>query len=1239
MRWLILLVAFCSTLSAQSIEVLHDLRHDAERDVEAKKYEDARVKLRDAALIGRSIEHPKLEATCLVRLAQILRWADTGIQDSDAAFRLAETALTVSKHAGLRDLELAALNTLRVKSEDYWQANIDAALAWDGYGVFELLWSFENRQDPLNEARIEFLATGMELADRRARLRLLTNSTRPIEGLEEDILELATDAKEAGFSRLTIAILEDCRTQSTEILTNWQSHLETTERYRDNAQALLECMPAKAEADSEEYKSANEQLLRAFRYAGTARDLELQVSLSAKLRSFTGKQRWTEIGEALRNRQLWELIADGRRAVKDEFFPYAELIEKLEAHAEHSEVAEILLLLRGDSATRSDADRKAYADALREALAEDTLRDSAAVLAEIAGRDEAFDVLVEALAEEENPDELAWAIETLARQEDMDTLITLLAHKDWEVREASAAAIFRLDATGFGFKITFAAANMRNNGAGLYLTGTFAEFGTPGAIDTLEKEAAGDNAARSAIASGILASLGYATPIRKLHELVNKEKISSAVPRVLARAPRSWGAELVYNSSSASSYHASRAAFRRDHENRARRMSARGLHANLYLLSDGVSDSKLDMQLLNESQTSDSSETRDMINWTADRSGAQGTEVNDALAETEEETALRRLARTERETANEPAGNRRRIVIIDLDGSGYARCVVEYEIGTAEVVDNKLVIPYRMRHTYQAVGGGLAGQIYSKVTIPMAASDVRGAVSVVIPDYEPIEASYGGARDGWGTIVAPLPYKELGEGLGDNTPIPLDEVIQGKLDVRFDFNGNAGQMEFPLRFVAPPEGDKPDLVPLALTIDPPVPEIGQSARVYLRVKNNGKAVGDVAVSSVRFMIRNPQSEDGWRTLDARVFSPRGWRPGEIRTFEVRPKFVEGYYMNTYSYTYTPALGDTVVSAVVDPDNSIEELDEENNSIDIESPLRHDEETGTALAETEALEALQQPAEDLKTATTLEELDDAYGRAYSIFERLSNKTPAVEIMLRHLYTAYSMREARMRADEALKDLKEARENGTLDAIKARSIRRRLERAQESYLASGVPIKIETLEKARNVTLATANLPAAVGDYDQLNYALNRYDTDESAAGNASRYLKALDGALLAVTEAQRAAERGEVDVGNLMDATSNAADALDVKLPGFSNLHRELLKAELEYADKGMRKEADAIEALTAVIAGEEGAEERLNAAVGEVERHVSAGPFTKDALKNIVKGWVKDIPIVGQIADIIFSWK
>lgn len=1238
MRVLLLLVAFCSALSAQSIEVLHDLRRDAERDIEAKKYEDARVKLRDAALIGRSIEHPELEATCTLRLAQILRWSDTGIQDSEAAYRLAETALTVSTHAGLKQQELDALNILRPKSEDYWLASMDAALAYDAFDIIELAWRVENSLNPPNEEHLKTLTTGMELADRRARLRAMTNAGRPPESLTDDILKFASDARNAGFARIALAVLEDCRGLSVEVLASWQSQLQTTKRYRDNAQAVLEISPSSANPDDEGYESVVSALIRAFGHAGTARDLQLQVQLGTKIHAITGERRWSAITESLSDRVTWELIADGRRAVRDSFFLSDGLIEKLEAHGDNAEVHEILLLLRGEPKSRSDEDRKKYTDALRAALKDPNTRGAAAILAEIAMREEAFPVLVEELHEEGNAPALAWAIETLARQQDIETLIELLKHKDWEVVEAAAAAIFRLDATGLGFKITLAAANIPNNGAALYVSGTLAKFGTPNSLDSLEKEVREGNSGRRAIASGILASLGYATPVKTFRELLNEEKPSFVIPRVLARMPRTWGAELVYDSNSISSYHASRAAFRRTDPNRTRRIPARGLHANLYLLPEGVADGNLDMQLLSEAQSAEKSETRDLIAWAADRAGAQGNEVDNALAETEDETPLRRLARIERETSSRPEGNRKRLVIIDIDGDGFARCAIEYEVGTAQIVDNKIRIPYRMSHTFKAVGGGLAGQVYSKVTIPMAASNVRGKVFVVIPGYEPIEAVYGSGADGWGEVIAPLPIK-TGEGLDDNTPAPLEEIVQGKLDVRFDFNGNPGQLEFPLRYVAPPEGDKPDLVPLALTIDPPVPEIGRSARVYLRVKNNGKAVGDVGFSSVRFMIKNPQSEDGWRTLDARPFSPRGWRPGEIRTFEVRPKFVEGYYMNTYSYTYTPALGDTVIRADVDPDNSVKEMDDENNAIEVDSPLRHDEQTGTALAEAEALEALKQPAEDLKNATTLEELDDAYGRAYSIFERLTNKTPAVEIMLRHLYSAYAMKEARMRADAALKDLRQAREDGTLDAIKARTIRSRLERAQEAYLNSGVPIKVETLEKCRNATLAAANLPAAVGDYAQLNYALNRYDSDESAAGNASRYLKALDGAMLAVTEMERARQRGEVDAGNLMDAASNAADALELKLPGFSNLHREILKAELEYADKGMRKEADAIEALTAVISGEEGAQERLNAAVGEVEQHVSAGPFTPDSIKNIFKGWVKDIPVVGQIADIIFSWK
>jgi len=77
----------------------------------------------------------------------------------------------------------------------------------------------------------------------------------------------------------------------------------------------------------------------------------------------------------------------------------------------------------------------------------------------------------------------------------------------------------------------------------------------------------------------------------------------------------------------------------------------------------------------------------------------------------------------------------------------------------------------------------------------------------------------------------------------------------------------------------------------------------------------------------------------------------------------------------------------------------------------------------------------------------------------------------------------------------------------------------------------------------------------------------------------------------------------VDVGNLMDAVANTADTLELKLPGFSNFQRAVFQAEVEYAEQGLRKEADAIQALGEVIEGKEGSEERLNAAVGD------AGPL------------------------------
>ena len=1228
-------------LSAQSIESLHDLRRDAESNISAKKYEEARVALRDAALIARSVEYPELEVTCLLRLGQLLRWSDTGITDEAAADRLSETALIIATRAGLHEKEAAALDRLRGRSDEDWKACAAASLAWGGFATFEYQWQIEN--DPKltdNDARRAFLKTCMDIADERARVRLETHALTLPEGAAERIIALSDKAAKAGLARLALAILEDGRDLLPAVALKRLEQLEGTERYRDIAEAIAETTTTSPK--EEEREAVEAALLRAYGYAGTARDLPLQIRLAGMLQKLTGKQRWSAIADSLRQRQMWELISDGQRAVRDDFFLYDGLIERLEQHADDPQIALVLLQLRGDA---KPGDSSAYEEALKAALADEKARPSAAVIAEVSGRHEGFAVLVASLAEKGNSQQLAWAIETLARQEDLETLFKLLDHEDWAVREVAAAAMFRLDTSEVGGRIIFAAIKRPTSGHTLYLTGCMAKAGLPAALRDLEKEAAGENEARRAIAAGILASLGFATPIATIHTMLDADKPNATIPRALGRMPRNWGEDLMYRASRVDNIHAARAAFVRGDKRRARRVFSNHPYSTVYLSPDpskGDLSRGNEMELVEAASTAESDNVRDLNTWAADRAGAQGSELDAASAAPEnesEERPLHRLARTERETTPLTAGNRKRLVLIDIDGNGMARCAIEFEVGTAEIVDNQLRIPYRWTMKIDAIGSSLAGIMYKQVVLAMAAADVLDSATIEIPGYEAIKAGFSGGSNGWSFVVASLPYEELGEGLGDNTPAPLDEVVQGKLKVHFDFNGNPGNLEFPLRYVAPPAGDKPDLLPQSIVLDPPVPELGTSARIYLRVVNNGKAVGDVAVSSVRFMIKNPQNEDGWRTLDARVFSPRGWRPGEVRTFEVRPKFVDGYYMNTYSYTYTPDIGDTTIRAIVDPDNTVKEMNEDNNQIDIESPLQFDEEKGSELAEAEALEALKQPAADLTAATNLAEIDDAYGRAYSIFERLKNKSPAVTIMIRHLYASFSLKEARFRAEDALKELKEARDSGNLTEVKARSIRRKLIRAQEDYLRAGVPVKVTTLERARNATLAAANTSAAIDDYAQLNYALNRYDSPDSPAGEATRYLKALDGALLAVREAERLRETGEMDIGNVMDATSNFADSVNLKLPGFSNLHRELLKAELEYADKGMRKEADAIDALSDVIAGKEGAQERLNQAVGDVESHVKAGPFTTDAIKNIAKGWVKDIPIIGQIADIIFSWK
>lgn len=1227
----------------QGVEGIHDLRVRAFELADENKLDEAYKVQRDAVLIARGQGRPELQAQCLLELAS-MDWDMSEDADFERPLRALQAARTIAIMTGRLDLE-ARLVDARFFQGDFDVTDVDqldAAIVLNDIHNFEILWN-QLRGDEETE---ELAANGLQVLDLMAEARLVARGLNNADAAVR-LAVAAGKIGKLGFKLCTIALLEEAFALEPSLIEVMQPMYEQRGDIRGLTLAAIISAPLKP--DDEKREEVISTLEAAYKTAIELRNTGLQIRAAEKLSKLTGDKYWSDAVRLIRQAELFELIADGRRALDNPFFMDASLLGRLRQRSDDAEVSEILDLMTAPRQPQKDI--KAFQAAFKTAIADEKNMRWAITIAELANRTEAFSVIVDALkADKANPFEFSAALEVLATVDDRATLIKLLAHKDPLVAEAAAAALFRLGIDGFEDAIRAEVARLKESNPPhrLYLQGALARLGDKASLDAVVAAASDEKIEYAAFGNGIMASLGYGKPMDSTLTLIVQNNSSMHLLRALGRMPNTWGQS---NSTAwkrgKGDYQAARMWGLRTVPDRFTFANWKDPYALIWTMPRAADTDyyREALKFHEEIPKVEDATARKMLAWAAEREGIRANSMNAPATEPEEgETALTPLddlVETERATRPMPqAENERRLTLFDWHSRGqWAMCKIRARTGSAVLTNaTNIQIPFKWKFKRHCVSGGILGVLYRDVILRIAETDLLDKLEILLPGYEPINATTSAGENGWSNINAELPMI-LGEGLGDDRPIPLEVIQQGKLRITFNFNGNHGSVEFPIRVDAPPDAEKPDLVPLQLSLDPAVPEIGESARIFLRVKNNGKSVERDAISSVRFQVHNPQSEQGWHTLDAQVFVANGWRAGEIRTYEVRPKFIDGYFMNQYSYTYTPAIGDSKLVAVVDPDNVIEELDETNNQIELEVPLRRSREEGVKLAEAEALAALAQPTEDFTAADTIEKLDTAYDQVIDIISALKEQTPAVRQMAITLSEVYWFRRSQLRAKAAMAELEAAKAEGTLTRDKARHLRNELLRSQREVMNSGTPIKIESLERARNITLAAANIPASVGDMDNLLYATNVTDTDESVAGDAARTMKAFDAAMLVYIEARRARETGRVDQGNVMDAIANTADTLDLKLPGFSNFQRAIFQAELEYVDQGMRKEADAIQCLSDVIEGKEGAQERLTAAAQDVEKHIKEGPFTDKSIKNIMRGWVKDIPVFGPLADMIFSWK
>ena len=858
---------------------------------------------------------------------------------------------------------------------------------------------------------------------------------------------------------------------------------------------------------------------------------------------------------------------------------------------------------------------------------------------EVLGRTEAFAVAAETVAGSRVPGYVSLAIESLATHDDLPKLLTLLKETRGDADVAAAAAIFRLSTPADIPSIRKALGDKLSPGAAAWLQGVLAREGDAAALAALLKLRSEKAPVAALNSLAVLAQLGYGTPFKAFATLPEDYCEGWFIHLVLARAPETWGAELRWKNTKTAidRMYAARGAFhRRDHSRVEALSEEREALSVAYELPRTPAERGIcGMGWILRARSYMDGEGTELL-WATEGSGMAFGDGEEKL-KARKGNPLAEFAADDLEfhRFGRLAGAQTRILTVD-EGEAWATCLATAVPECGEIVNDSLRLPFRLRwKTEEGDNGSLAGRI-GHVSLAITLSSLVRRAEIRIPGFEPIEAAVGAGTDDRLLITAPLPHVKTGEGLGSDTLIPMETLEKGTVTLRLEVDKAKAAMTFPLAFVMPPKKDKPDLVAAELILEPAVPKPGEETRVILRARNIGKAVDKEPVISVRYAVRNPQAAEGRRTVSVILDGAGGWRPGEWREFEARPKVVRDWYMNRYALSWTLEMGDTRLSATIDADNAVEEDKEDNNVCEREVPLYVPDDEGKRLAVDEMLAELDKLMKKVEEAKTPGDARITIGLMKTVLGRSRVSGPEIDIARLHLEAAVQIQVERLRVRAALRQARELAGDPAANQEALKTVVAELVAAEADLLDSGVPVTGDSITYVRNRTQLAANLLGAAGEGGTLAGIARGTETEGAERlKEVGETINRLDGALQLIRYARDRVEHRQADAGDAIEGMVSIAGGS----PGMSKLHQAMLQAELEYVDKGFRKEADALEALSQLIGGDKSAQERLDAACKDVEAHVTAGPFNKDSIRNIALGGVKDLPVLGKVVDAIVSWK
>ncbi len=267
---------------------------------------------------------------------------------------------------------------------------------------------------------------------------------------------------------------------------------------------------------------------------------------------------------------------------------------------------------------------------------------------------------------------------------------------------------------------------------------------------------------------------------------------------------------------------------------------------------------------------------------------------------------------------------------------------------------------------------------------------------------------------------------------------------------------------------------KPDLIVEKVAVDPAAPRPNQPTEVRFDVVNVGHAKSKPTVAYV--YAHNKQWPAEPRPI-GRIGIPALEQGQRVET-SMGVSVTSEYYLNDYTPGWTPDDQDTSIEVVVDPDDTIEELDEDNNRGVRPVALILTEDEKQARQFEHALEQLASLLEHLETVGPEvgdESLSPRLDKLLESLEAVHPRTPGLDKAIKLMRMLGAQNDARDRIRDAIGDIanytpaanendaddSDGNDESSPDDDEAARIMAELLRGQADLLRSGVPVSPEQI----------------------------------------------------------------------------------------------------------------------------------------------------------------------------------